>query len=289
VTSQTSALPAAAAGTVTIGGDVTVNRLGYGAMRITGPGVWGPPADEAAAVAVLRRAVELGVDFIDTADAYGPAVSEELIRQALYPYDGVTIATKGGYVRGGPDEWTPLGRPDYLRQCVELSLRRLGLERIDLYQLHRVDPAVPLAEQLGTLAELRAEGKIRHIGLSAVTVAQVEQARNLIEVASVQNAYSLQRRSHDSVVDYCATEGITFIPYFPIDAGALAGPDGPLSAAAKELGTTPAQVALAWLLQRAPIVLPIPGTSQLGHLQENVEAAALTLPHDVVTALSDLR
>ncbi len=288
MTSQTSALPAAAAGTVTIGGDVTVNRLGFGAMRITGPGIWGPPADEPGAIAVLRRAVELGVNFIDTADAYGPAVSEELIRQALYPYDGITIATKGGYVRGGPDEWTPLGRPDYLRQCVELSLRRLGLERIDLYQLHRVDPAVPLAEQLGTLAELRAEGKIRHIGLSAVTVAQVEQARNLIEVASVQNAYSLRRRSHDAVVDYCAAEGITFIPYFPIDAGTLAGPDGPLSTAAKELGTTPSQVALAWLLQRAPIVLPIPGTSQVSHLEENVEAAALPLPHDLVMALSEL-
>jgi aryl-alcohol dehydrogenase-like predicted oxidoreductase len=288
VTSELTALPATASGTVTIGGDLTVNRIGLGAMRFTGPGEWGPPADPGAATAVLRRAVELGVNFIDTADAYGPGISEELIRAALHPYDGVTIATKGGYVRGGPGQWQALGRPDYLRQCVEVSLRRLGLERIDLYQLHRIDPGVPLAEQLGVLAELRTEGKIRHIGLSAVTVAQVEQARNLITIASVQNAYNVLRRNHDSVVDYCTTEGIAFIPYTPIGAGELAGVDGPLCAAAKETGALPAQVALGWLLQRAPVVLPIPGTASLAHLTENVAAASLSLSDDVVRALSDL-
>jgi aryl-alcohol dehydrogenase-like predicted oxidoreductase len=288
VTNETSALPAAAGGTVTIGGELTVNRLGYGAMRLTGPGVWGPPADRQNAVSVLRRAVELGVDFIDTADAYGPAVSEELIREALHPYDGVTIATKGGYVRGGPGEWQALGRPDYLRQCVELSLRRLGVEAIDLYQLHRIDVNVPLAEQLGALKELRTEGKIRHVGLSAVTVAQVEQARNLIEVASVQNSYSVLHRSHDSVVDYCAAEGIAFIPYFPMGGGDLTGADGPLGTAAKESGATPAQIALAWLLQRAPVVLPIPGTSAIGHLEENVAAASLALPAELIRNLSEL-
>ncbi|HEX3813887.1 MAG TPA: aldo/keto reductase [Mycobacteriales bacterium] len=288
MTNETSALPAAAGGTVTIGGELTVNRLGYGAMRLTGPGVWGPPADRQNAVSVLRRSVELGVDFIDTADAYGPAVSEELIHEALHPYEGVTIATKGGYVRGGPGEWQALGRPDYLRQCVELSLRRLGVEAIDLYQLHRIDVNVPLAEQLGVLKELRTEGKIRHVGLSAVTVAQVEQARNLIEVASVQNSYSVLHRSHDSVVDYCAAEGMAFIPYFPMGGGDLTGADGPLGTAAKESGATPAQIALAWLLQRAPVVLPIPGTSAIGHLEENVAAASVALPAELIRTLSDL-
>jgi aryl-alcohol dehydrogenase-like predicted oxidoreductase len=250
--------------------------------------VWGPPADREGAIAVLRRAVELGVDFIDTADAYGPAVSEQLIREALHPYDGVTIATKGGYVRGGPDAWQAFGRPDYLRQCVELSLRRLDIETIDLYQLHRIDVNVPLAEQLGTLKELQKEGKIRHVGLSAVTVAQVEQARNLIEVASVQNSYNVLHRSHDSVVDYCAAEGIAFIPYFPMGGGDLTGADGPLATAAKESGATPAQIALAWLLHRAPVVLPIPGTSAIGHVQENVAAASLALPDELLRALSEL-
>jgi pyridoxine 4-dehydrogenase len=276
------------ASTVSIGGELTVNRIGYGAMRITGPGHWGPPADPSAARAVLRKAVELGVNFIDTADAYGPGVSEELIRDALHPYDGVTIATKGGYVRGGADRWKPLGDPDYLRQAVELSLRRLGVDSIDLYQLHRIDPAVSLVDQLGTLAELRAEGKIRHIGLSAVTVAQVEQARNLITIASVQNSYSVLLRRHDAVVDYCTAEGITFIPYYPIGAGELAEVDGPLSAAAKECGATPAQVALAWLLQRSPAMLPIPGTTSLAHLTENVAAGSVSLSHDLVDALTGL-
>ena len=288
VTREPTSQPAAASGTVTIGGDLTVNRIGFGAMRLTGPGHWGPPADPDAAKAVLRRAVELGVNFIDTADAYGPGISEDLIRDALYPYDGVSIATKGGYVRGGPTEWKALGRPDYLRQCVELSLRRLGLERIDLYQLHRIDAGVPLAEQLGALAEMRNEGKIRHIGLSAVTVAQVEQARNLLTIASVQNAYNVQRRNHDRVVDYCAAEGIAFLPYTPIGAGELAEVDGPLCAAAKETGGTAAQVALAWLLHRSPAVLPIPGTGSLAHLAENVAAASLVLSDDVVRTLSDL-
>jgi aryl-alcohol dehydrogenase-like predicted oxidoreductase len=276
------------ASTVSIGGELTVNRIGYGAMRITGPGQWGPPSDPSAARAVLRRAVELGVNFIDTADAYGPGISEELIREALHPYDGVTIATKGGYVRGGADRWKPLGQPNYLRQAVELSLHRLGVERIDLYQLHRIDPEVSLVDQLGTLAELRTEGKIRHIGLSAVTVAQVEQARNLITIASVQNSYSVLRRSHDAVVDYCTAEGITFIPYYPIGAGELAGVDGPLSTAAKECGATPAQVALAWLLQRSPAMLPIPGTSSLAHLADNVAAGSVSLSVDVIDALSEL-
>jgi pyridoxine 4-dehydrogenase len=276
------------ASTVSIGGELTVSRIGYGAMRITGPGQWGPPSDPAAARTVLRKAVEFGVNFIDTADAYGPGISEELIREALYPYDGVTIATKGGYVRGGADRWKPLGEPDYLRQAVELSLRRLGVDCIDLYQLHRIDPAVSLVDQLGTLAELRAEGKIRHIGLSAVTVAQIEQARNLITIASVQNSYSVLRRSHDAVVDYCTAEGITFIPYYPIGAGELAEVDGPLSAAAKECGATPVQVALAWLLQRSPAMLPIPGTTSLAHLAENVAAGSVSLSPDLVDSLSEL-
>lgn len=276
------------ASTVSIGGELRVNRIGYGAMRITGPGQWGPPSDPSAARAVLRRAVELGVNFIDTADAYGPGVSEELIREALYPYDGVTIATKGGYVRGGADRWKPLGDPDYLRQAVELSLRRLGTECIDLYQLHRIDSAVPLVDQLGALAELRAEGKIRHIGLSAVTVAQVEQARNLITIATVQNSYSVLRRTHDPVVDYCTSEGITFIPYWPLGGGELTEVDGPLSAAAKECGARPAQVALAWLLQRSPAMLPIPGTSSPTHLVENVAAGEITLAPDLLDALAEL-
>jgi hypothetical protein len=276
------------ASTVSIGGELTVNRIGFGAMRITGPGQWGPPSDPVAARSVLRKAVELGVNFIDTADAYGPGISEELIREALHPYDGVTIATKGGYVRGGADRWKPVGDPDYLRQAVELSLRRLGVETIDLYQLHRIDPSVSLVDQLGTLAELRTEGKIRHVGLSAVTVAQVEQARNLITIASVQNSYSVLRRSHEAVVDYCTAEGIAFIPYYPLGAGELAEVDGPLSAAAKECDATPVQVALAWLLQRSPAVLPIPGTTSLAHLAENVAASSVSLSQDVLDALSEL-
>jgi hypothetical protein len=276
------------ASTVSIGGELTVNRIGFGAMRITGPGQWGPPSDPVAARSVLRKAVELGVNFIDTADAYGPGISEELIREALHPYDGVTIATKGGYVRGGADRWKPVGDPDYLRQAVELSLRRLGVETIDLYQLHRIDPSVSLVDQLGTLAELRTEGKIRHVGLSAVTVAQVEQARNLITIASVQNSYSVLRRSHEAVVDYCTAEGIAFIPYYPLGAGELAEVDGPLSAAAKECDAMPVQVALAWLLQRSPAILPIPGTTSLAHLAENVAASSVSLSQDVLDALSEL-
>lgn len=285
---QSSSPSAAASGTRTIGGDLTVTRLGYGAMRITGRGIWGPPADPDNAVAVLRRAVDLGVDFIDTADSYGPAVSEDLIRTALHPYDGVTIATKGGMVRTGPDEWHPLGRPEYLRQCVEMSLRRLAVDRIDLYQLHRIDPQVPVADQLGVLGELRSEGKIRHVGLSAVTVAQLEQARNLLPIVSVQNAYNVASRGDDRVVDYCEQEGLAFLPYFPMAVGDLAVSDGPLATAAKEVGATPGQVALAWLLQRSPAIVPIPGTSSLTHLAENVAASAVSLTADLVRALAEL-
>lgn len=270
-----------------IGGDLSVRRIGYGAMRLAGPGVWGPPADRGLAVALLRRAAELGVDFVDTADSYGPAISEELIREALHPYDGITVATKGGLVRTGPDQWHALGRPEYLRQCAEMSLRRLDVERIDLYQLHRIDPTVPVADQLGVLADLRAEGKIRHIGLSAVTVAQVEQARNLVPIVSVQNRYNVVDRTHDPVVDYCTAEGVAFIPYFPVGAGSLAGPDGPLSAAAKEFGAAPAQVALAWLLARSPMMLPIPGTTSMRHLDENVAASGIVLQPDAARRLAE--
>jgi pyridoxine 4-dehydrogenase len=284
----TPAGPATASGTFAIGGDLPVTRLGYGSMRLTGPGIWGVPADPESARAVLRRAVERGVDLIDTADSYGPAVAEDLIREALHPYDGVTIATKGGLVRTGPDEWHPLGRPEYLRQCVEMSLRRLGLDRIDLYQLHRIDQTVPLADQLGVLKDMQGEGKIRHIGLSEVTVAQIEQARNLVEVVSVQNRYNLAHRTHDPVVDYCADEKIAFIPWFPLEVGSLAAPDGPLAEVARTYGATPGQLALAWLLARSPSMLPIPGTSSIAHLEENLGAAGIELSTAALATLADL-
>ena len=239
-----------------------------------------------AARAVLRRAVEFGVNFIDTADAYGPGVSEELIREALYPYDGVTIATKGGYVRGGADRWKPLGDPDYLRQAVELSLRRLGVECIDLYQLHRIDPQVPLADQLGVLAELRQEGKIRHIGLSEVSVAELEEARAITGIVSVQNLYNLAERRSEDVLEYAERNGVAFIPWFPVATGELARPGGPLDVAAREHGATPAQLALAWLLRRSPVMLPIPGTSSVAHLEENVGAAGIELSDDAFEALT---
>jgi aryl-alcohol dehydrogenase-like predicted oxidoreductase len=284
----TPAGPVTASGTFAIGGDLPVTRLGYGSMRLTGPGIWGAPADPESAKAVLRRAVERGVDLIDTADSYGPAVAEDLIREALHPYDGVTIATKGGLVRTGPEEWHPLGRPEYLRQCVEMSLRRLGLERIDLYQLHRIDQTVPLADQLGVLKDMQGEGKIRHIGLSEVTVAQIEQARNLVEVVSVQNRYNLAHRTHDPVVDYCADEKIAFIPWFPLEVGSLAAPDGPLAEVARTYGATPGQLALAWLLARSPSMLPIPGTSSIAHLEENLGAAGIELSTAALATLADL-
>ncbi|MCO5970408.1 aldo/keto reductase [Actinoallomurus soli] len=274
--------------TFTIGGDLTVNRLGYGAMRITGPGIWGPPADRDEALRVLRRAVELGVDFIDTADSYGPYVSEELIHEALHPYDGVKIATKAGFVRTGPNEWHPVGRPKYLRQQVLMSLRRLGLERLDLLQLHRIDPEVPLADQLGELRDLQQEGKIRHIGLSEVGVEEIERAREIVPIVTVQNLYNLTNRRSEDVLDYCEREGIGFIPWFPLAVGELAKPGGHLDQIAKELNATPSQVALAWLLRRSPVMLPIPGTGSVEHLEENMGAANLTLTDDQLAALSEL-
>lgn len=274
------ATPAEAAGSLTLGGDLPVRRMGYGAMRITGPGIWGPPSDPDHARAVLRRAVELGVDFIDTADAYGPDVSENLIREALHTgsgYDGVTVATKAGLTRQGPDEWRPVGRPAYLRQCLEMSLRRLGVDTIDLWQLHRIDATVPAEEQFGVLAEAVEEGKVRHVGLSQVSVDDIVAAREVVDVASVQNLYNLSHRDDQDVLDHCAAEGIAFIPWFPIAASKLASGDGVLGEVADEVGATPAQVSLAWLLQTSDVTLPIPGTSSLDHLEENVAAAELEL------------
>jgi pyridoxine 4-dehydrogenase len=284
----TSTQTAAAAGTIRIG-EHAVNRLGYGAMQLTGPGVWGEPHDRAAAVAVLRRAVELGVNFIDTADSYGPHVSEEIIREALHPYpEDLLIATKAGLVRTGPDEWHPVGRPEYLRQQAELSLRRLGLDRIELFQLHRVDPRVPLADQVGELRDLQQEGKIGHIGLSEVDVDTLAEARETAEIASVQNLYNLTNRRAEDVLDYAEGAGIAFIPWFPIATGELARPGSVLDAAAKEFDATPAQLALAWLLRRSPVVLPIPGTRSVAHVEENTAAATLTLPDAAYRTLTTL-
>jgi aryl-alcohol dehydrogenase-like predicted oxidoreductase len=281
--------PATASGTFALGGQLVVHRLGFGAMQLTGPGVWGEPADREECVRVLRRAVELGVDLIDTADSYGPYVSEELIRTALRPYpDGLVIATKAGFVRTGPGVWKMLGRPEYLRQECEMSLRRLGLEQIPLYQLHRIDPAVPLEEQVGELADLQAEGKIRLIGLSEVTVEQIRAARAVAGIVSVQNRYNLVDRGSEDVLTYCERERIGFIPWFPLATGDLARREGPLSAMSERLGATPAQLALAWLLHRSPVMLPIPGTSTVPHLEENIEAALVGLTDDQVAQLSKL-
>jgi aryl-alcohol dehydrogenase-like predicted oxidoreductase len=270
-------------------GSYTVNRIGYGAMRITGPGVWGDPPDRDEALRVLRRAVELGANFIDTADSYGPYVSEELIRAALHPYpDDLLIGTKAGFVRTGPGEWHVLGHPKYLRQEVEMSLRRLGLERIDLFQLHRVDPNFPLADQLGELRAMQREGKIHHIGLSEVDVSMVEKARKMVEIVSVQNLYNLTNRRHEAVVDHCEREGIAFIPWNPIAIGKLARPDGVLANAAKEYGATPGQLALAWLLRRSPAIVPIPGTKSVAHLEENMAAGGIELSDDAYKALTEL-
>jgi len=272
--------------TFAIGGDLPVHRLGYGAMQLTGPGIWGPPRDHDEAIRVLRRAVELGVDFIDTADSYGPTVSEELIREALHPYaDGLVIATKAGLTRTGPGQWHPVGRPEYLRQQAELSLRRLGLERIDLFQLHRIDPQVPLADQLGALTDLQKEGKIKHLGLSEVSVAELTEARGYAEIVSVQNLYNLTNRQSEDVLEYAEAEGIGFIPWFPIATGELAKPGGPLDALAAETGATPAQLALAWLLKRSPVMLPIPGTSSVAHLEENMAARSVELTDAQYAAL----
>jgi len=269
---------AKASGTFVIGGDLTVNRLGYGAMRITGDGIWGEPRDTEGAKKVLRRAVELGVNFIDTADSYGPDVSEQLIGEALSPYaKGVVIATKGGLTRQGPNEWLPVGRPEYLQQQVEMSLRRLKLERIDLWQLHRIDPKVPVEESLGVIKKLQQQGKIRHVGLSEVKPHEIDQARKVIEIVSVQNQYNLGDRQHDDVVDYCTKHKLAFIPWFPVAAGKLAQSGSKLDAAAKKHGATVSQLSLAWLLHRSPVILPIPGTSSVKHLEENVAAADVTL------------
>ncbi|WP_329048485.1 aldo/keto reductase [Streptomyces violaceus] len=287
-TTGTAVRPAGESGVFRIGGDLPVHRLGFGTMRLTGPGVWGEPADRAEAVRVLRRAVELGVTFIDTADSYGPFTAEQLIREALHPYaDDLVIATKGGLTRQGPGQWLPVGRPEYLRQQVELSLRHLGLERIDLYQLHRIDPQVPLADQLGGLAELREAGKIRHIGLSEVSLAELEEARAITEIVSVQNMYNLAERKSEDVLEYAEANGIGFIPWFPIATGQLARPGGPLDAVAKEYDATPSQLALAWLLRRSPALLPIPGTSSVAHVEENIGAARIRLSDSAYQSLVD--
>jgi pyridoxine 4-dehydrogenase len=282
----TPARPATAAGTFSIAGDLPVHRLGFGAMRITGPGIWGWPKDRGEAGRVLRRAIELGVDFIDTADSYGPFVSELLIHEYLHPYpEGLVIATKAGLTRQGPDRWTPVGRPAYLRQQVELSLRHLEVDQIDLLQLHRIDPEVPLEDQIGELASLREEGKIRHIGLSEVGVDELDAARSVAPIASVQNLYNLANRSAEPVLEHAEHLGMGFIPWFPLATGTLARADGPLARIARDHGATPSQLALAWLLHRSPVVLPIPGTSTVSHLEENVAAALIEMDEDEVKAL----
>jgi pyridoxine 4-dehydrogenase len=272
------ARPAARSGTFLLGGDLPVHRLGFGAMRLTGKGIWGEPRDAREAIAVLRRAVELGVNLIDTADSYGPEVSERLIAEALYPYpQGLVIATKAGFERPGPDQWKMNGRPEHLRAACEGSLRRLKLERIDLYQLHRIDPSVPFEDQLGTLKRLQEEGKIRHVGLSEVSVADIERARKIAPIVSVQNRYSPTDRQHERVLDHCEREKMAFLPWYPLGAGAALRPGSPLTKVAARLHATTAQVALAWLLRRSPVMLPIPGTSSVKHLEENVAAALLEL------------
>ncbi|MFL5847273.1 MAG: aldo/keto reductase [Solirubrobacteraceae bacterium] len=272
-------------GTFKIGGDLEVHRLGYGAMQITGEGIWGPPEDHDGAIAVLRRARELGVDFIDTADSYGPFVSEELIHEALHPYGDVVVATKGGLTRHGPNQWPILGRPEYLRQCCLMSLRRLGLETIELWQLHRIDPKVDRAEQFGTLKQLQDDGLVRHLGLSEVTVEDIKEAQEVFEVTTVQNLYNLGNRQSEDVLDYCEEQGIGFIPWFPLNSGSLAQPGGPVAEAAAKHDATAGQVALAWLLARSPVMLPIPGTKSVAHLEENLAAADLELTQDELAAI----
>jgi aryl-alcohol dehydrogenase-like predicted oxidoreductase len=273
-----TAVNAKASGTFAIGGDLTVNRLGYGAMRITGDGIWGEPKDREGAKKVLRRAVELGVNFIDTADSYGPEVSEQLIGEALAPYPkGLAIATKAGLTRQGPNQWLPVGRPEYLIQEVEMSLRRLKLERLDLWQLHRIDPKVPVEESLGAIKKLQEQGKIRHIGLSEVKPHEIDQARKVVDIVSVQNQYNLSDRQHEDVVEYCTKHKLAFIPWFPVAAGKLAKPGGKLDTVAKAHGATVSQLSLAWLLHHSPVMLPIPGTSSVAHLEENIAAAGVKL------------
>jgi aryl-alcohol dehydrogenase-like predicted oxidoreductase len=277
MTTQTKA-NAASSGTFNLGGDLPIHRLGYGAMRITGKGIWGEPKDPETAKKVLKRAVELGVNFIDTADSYGPEVSERLIGEALAPYPkGVIIATKAGLTRQGPDRWLPVARPEYLNQQVEMSLRRLKTERIDLWQLHRIDPKVPVEESLGVIKRLQEQGKIRHVGLSEVKPKEIDQARKVMDIVSVQNQYNIGDRQHEDVVDYCAKHNIAFIPWFPVAAGKLAQPGGKLDQAAQRHNATVSQLSLAWLLHRSPVMLPIPGTSSVEHLEENIAAADVKL------------
>ncbi|RJQ72312.1 MAG: aldo/keto reductase [Desulfobacteraceae bacterium] len=278
MTTQPAEKTAARSGTFMIGGDLPVHRLGFGAMRLTGEGVWGAPPDRKESIAVLKRAVELGITFIDTADSYGPDVSEQLIAEALYPYPaGLVIATKAGFQRTGPGQWVEDGRPEHLRKACEGSLRRLRLERIDLFQLHRIDPKVPMQDQIETLIDLQRQGKIRHIGLSEVTVEQIEAAGRMISVATVQNRYNLVDRKSEDVLAYCTRRNIGFIPWFPLATGDLAKPDGPLAASAARLAAQPAQIALAWLLRKSKVMLPIPGTSKVRHLEDNTAAALLDL------------
>jgi pyridoxine 4-dehydrogenase len=281
-------ISAQASGTFSLGGRTSIHRLGFGAMRLTGEGIWGEPKDRAEAKRVLQRAIELGVDFIDTADAYGPYVSEEIIAEALHPYPkGLVIATKGGLVRTGPNQWQPLGRPEYLQQEVEMSLRRLKVERIDLWQLHRIDPKVPLEESLAPIKKLQEQGKILHVGLSEVKPKEIDQARKVIEIVSVQNQYNLGDRQHEDVVDYCTKNNLGFIPWFPVAAGKLARAGGPLESAAKKHNATTAQLSLAWLLHRSPVMLPIPGTSSVKHVEENIAAASVHLDDSEWKAIED--
>lgn len=275
-------------GHFTIGGDMPVVRLGFGAMRVTGSGVWGEPDDRAECLRTLRKLPELGINFIDTADSYGPEVSERLLREALHPYRGMTIATKAGLVRTGPGIWIPLGRPEYLRQQVILSIRRLGVERLDLWQLHRIDPKVPQDEQFEAIKSIQAEGLIRHVGLSQVSVKEIQAAQKYFQVATVQNLYNLADRSSEDVLDFCEKNGIGFIPWFPLAAGDLAKPGSRLESIAKKHNAAPSQIALAWLLRRSPNMLPIPGTSKVRHLEENVAAAGISLSDDDFKALSEL-
>jgi pyridoxine 4-dehydrogenase len=274
---MTTKISAAGSGTFTIGGDMTINRLGFGAMRVTGPGIWGDPKDPAGARATLKRLPELDVNFIDTANSYGPEVSENLIADVLRPYKGLTVATKGGLTRQGPNEWYPCGNPGYLQECVQMSLRRLGVERIDLWQLHRIDPATPREQQFEVIAKMRNTGYIRHVGLSEVSVDDVKDAQKYFPVVTVQNEYNLVDRKSEAVLEYCEQHNIGFIPWFPLAAGDLAKPGSVLDTIAKKLGATASQVALAWTLKRSPVMLPIPGTSRVDHLEENVAAAALEL------------
>jgi aryl-alcohol dehydrogenase-like predicted oxidoreductase len=276
---------AAASGQCTIGGDITINRLGFGAMRITGPGIWGEPTDRQEALRTLKRLPELEVNFIDTADSYGPEVSENLIHEALAPYRGMLIATKGGLTRHGPDLWPPLGRPEYLRQCVLMSMRRLGVERIDLWQLHRIDPKVPRAEQFDVIKQMQQEGLIRHVGLSEVTIEEIEAAQRYFKVVTVQNLYNLVTRQSEEVLNYCTSKGIGFIPWFPLAAGDLARPGSLLDTIAQKHHTASSSIALAWMLKRSPVMLPIPGTSSVRHLEENVAAASIALSDEDFRAL----